>query len=59
MSASDFEASGILPVLRPVFDAADGEMQLALIRNVAVFYRLLPACVGRDARGGSGGPWGG
>jgi hypothetical protein len=41
MRPEDFEASGILPVLRPVFETADGELLLALVRNATVFQRLM------------------
>ena len=41
MSREDFEASGILPVLRPIVETAEGALQLALVRNVGVFQRLM------------------
>ena len=41
MSAADFERAGSLPVLRPVFEAADGEVLLALVRSIPVFHRLM------------------
>jgi len=41
MRPEDFEASGILPALRPIFGSAEGELLLALVRNVAVFQRLM------------------
>lgn len=37
--------SGILPVLKPIFEQADGEVLLALIKHLAVFYNLMPRCV--------------
>ena len=53
MSPEDFEAAGILPVLRPAFEAADGELLLALVRNAGVFQRLMKGCAARagGARG--------
>lgn len=41
MKQQDFEASGILPVLKPIFETADGEMLLALVRNLHSFHRLM------------------
>jgi hypothetical protein len=41
MQPEDFEAAGILPVLKPIFDSAEGELLLALVRNVTVFQRLM------------------
>lgn len=41
MSPEDFEASGVLGALRPAFEAADGELLLALVRNAGVFQRLM------------------
>lgn len=41
LHTDDFEASGILPVLKPVFETADGELLLALVRNAGVFQRLM------------------
>jgi len=37
--------SGILPVLKPIFEQADGEVLLALVRHLAVFYNLMPRWV--------------
>jgi hypothetical protein len=34
--------SGILPVLKPIFEQADGEVLLALVKHLAVFYSLMP-----------------
>lgn len=34
--------SGILPVLKPIFEQADGEVLLALVKHLAVFYNLMP-----------------
>lgn len=34
--------SGILPVLKPIFEQADGEVLLALITHLSVFYNLMP-----------------
>ena len=34
--------SGILPVLKPIFETADGEVLLALVKHLAVFYNLMP-----------------
>lgn len=42
MKPQGFAASGILPVLRPVFEQADGEVLLALVRHLGVFYNLMP-----------------
>lgn len=44
MAPDDFEASGILPALRPIFESADGELLMALVRNVGVFQRLMRGC---------------
>jgi hypothetical protein len=41
MGVEDFEAAGILPVLKPIFETAEGELLLALVRNVGVFQRLM------------------
>lgn len=38
--------SGILPVLKPVFEQADGEVLLALVKHLAVFYKLMPRWAG-------------
>jgi hypothetical protein len=34
--------SGILPVLKPVFEQAHGEVLMALVKHLAVFYKLMP-----------------
>jgi hypothetical protein len=34
--------SGILPVLKPIFEQADGEVLLALVKHLTVFYNLMP-----------------
>ncbi|KAF8073098.1 Scyl2 [Scenedesmus sp. PABB004] len=47
MKPEGFAASGILPVLRPIFEAADGEVLLALVRHLNVFFGLMPS----DAHG--------
>lgn len=43
MQPEGFSASGILPVLQPIFQQADGEVLLALVKHVGVFYRLMPS----------------
>eukprot|EP00775_Hariotina_reticulata_P010443 gene10443-10601_t len=43
MKPQGFAASGILPVLKPVFEQADGEVLLALVRHLGVFYNLMPS----------------
>eukprot|EP00879_Flechtneria_rotunda_P005950 GHRR01006256.1.p1 GENE.GHRR01006256.1~~GHRR01006256.1.p1 ORF type:complete len:896 (+),score=358.33 GHRR01006256.1:953-3640(+) len=47
MKPEGFAASGILPVLKPIFEHADGEVLLALVRHLHVFYNLMPS----DAHG--------
>lgn len=42
MKPEGFAASGILPVLKPIFENADGEVLLALARHLSVFYSLMP-----------------
>jgi hypothetical protein len=41
----DLCCSGILPVLKPIFEQADGEVLLALVKHLAVFYNLMPRWV--------------
>lgn len=48
--------SGILPVLKPIFEGADGEVLLALVKHMGVFYNLMPRWVGGWA--GVFGGWG-
>ncbi|WIA09380.1 hypothetical protein OEZ85_008786 [Tetradesmus obliquus] len=43
MKPQGFAASGILPVLKPIFEHADGEVLLALVRHLSVFYNLMPS----------------
>jgi hypothetical protein len=45
MAPAAFAASGILPALKPVFESADGEVLLALVRHLETFYKLLPRWV--------------
>jgi hypothetical protein len=42
MKPEGFAASGILPVLKPIFEHADGEVLLALVKHLSVFYNLMP-----------------
>jgi mannose/fructose/N-acetylgalactosamine-specific phosphotransferase system component IID len=42
MKPEGFAASGILPVLKPIFEQADGEVLLALVKHLSVFYNLMP-----------------
>jgi hypothetical protein len=44
--------SGILPVLKPIFEQADGEVLLALVKHLAVFYNLMPRWEGARLREG-------
>jgi hypothetical protein len=45
MTPEQFRDSGILPVIKPVFDTADGELLLALVRHLGVFHKLMTGCV--------------
>jgi hypothetical protein len=42
MKPEGFAASGILPVLKPIFEHADGEVLLALVKHLSVFYNMMP-----------------